>query len=327
MTAVRMKKKRASKAAAAGAVRETQGKKGSLVLHFRKYFPYYAMMLPGIIYLIMFKYIPMAGSVIAFKDFSVIEGIWGSEWSGLENFKKLFEYQDFYRILSNTIILGCIKTFLMFPIPLLLALMLNELRNAKVKRAIQTIICIPYFVSWVVVGGLVFDFFGVGGIFNNVREAMGMDTLLVMQKESWFRPIYLISTIWKESGWGTVVYLAAISSIDPSLYESASIDGASRFQKMRYITFPLLVPTALILLLLNIGSFLTLGFDQVYNLYTPMTYSVADIFDTYVFRVGIQEAQYSFATAVGLFQSVVGLIMVVVFNKIANKVSEDGGLW
>lgn len=154
-----------------------------------------------------------------------------------------------------------------------------------------------------------------------------MDTLLVMQKESWFRPIYVLSTIWKESGWGTVVYLAAISSIDPSLYESASIDGASRFKKMRYITFPLLIPTILTLLLLNIGSFLTLGFDQVYNLYTPMTYSVADIFDTYVFRVGIQQAQYSFATAVGLFQSVVGLIMVVTFNKIANKVSEDGGLW
>ncbi|WP_242972576.1 ABC transporter permease [Lachnoclostridium sp. An169] len=296
-------------------------------MHFRKYFPYYAMMLPGIIYLIMFKYVPMMGSVIAFKDYSVFQGIWGSAWSGLENFKKLFEYPDFYRILRNTIVLGFIKTFLVFPIPLILALMLNELRNAKMKKAIQTIICIPYFISWVVVGGLVFDFFGVGGIFNNVREALGMDTLLVMQKESWFRPVYLISTIWKESGWGTVVYLAAISSIDPSLYESASIDGASRFQKMRYITFPLLVPTALILLLLNIGNFLTLGFDQVYNLYTPMTYSVADIFDTYVFRVGIQEAQYSFATAVGLFQSVVGLIMVVVFNKIANKVSEDGGLW
>lgn len=301
--------------------------RGAFLLHFRKYFPYYLMMLPGIIYLIMFKYVPMMGSIIAFKDYSVFQGIWGSAWSGLENFKKLFEYPDFYRILRNTVVLGFIKTFLVFPIPLILALMLNELRNAKMKKVIQTIICVPYFISWVVVGGLVFDFFGTGGIFNNVREALGMDTLLVMQKEAWFRPVYLLSTIWKESGWGTVVYLAAISSIDLSLYESASIDGATRFQKMRYITFPLLAPTALILLLLNIGNFLTLGFDQVYNLYTPMTYSVADIFDTYVFRVGIQEAQYSFATAVGLFQSVVGLIMVVVFNKIANKVSEDGGLW
>lgn len=295
--------------------------------HLKKYWPYYVMMLPGIIYIIMFKYIPMMGSVIAFKDYSAYQGILESPWCGLENFKKLFQYPDFYKILRNTITLGLLKTVLTFPIPVILALMLNEIRNAKVKKVVQTIICIPYFVSWVVVGGLVFDICGVGGLFNNVREFLGMETLLVMQKESWFRPIYVLSTIWKESGWGTVVYLAAISSIDPSLYESAAIDGASRFRKMRYITFPLLIPTILTLLLLNIGSFLTLGFDQVYNLYTPMTYAVADIFDTYVFRVGIQQAQYSFATAVGLFQSVVGLIMVVTFNKIANKVSEDGGLW
>ena len=295
--------------------------------HFKKYWPYYVMLLPGIIYIVMFKYIPMMGSVIAFKDYSAYQGIWASPWCGLDNFKKLFQYPDFYKILKNTLVLGILKTVLTFPIPVILALMLNEIRNAKVKKIVQTIICIPYFVSWVVVGGLVFDICGVGGLFNNLREFFGMDPLLVMQKESWFRPIYVLSTIWKESGWGTVVYLAAISSIDPSLYESAAIDGASRFQKMRYITFPLLIPRILTLLLLNIGSFLTLGFDQVYNLYTPMTYAVADIFDTYVFRVGIQQAQYSFATAVGLFQSVVGLIMVVTFNKIANKISDDGGLW
>ena len=281
--------------------------------HFKKYWPYYVMLLPGIIYIVMFKYIPMMGSVIAFKDYSAYQGIWASPWCGLDNFKKLFQYPDFYKILKNTLVLGILKTVLTFPIPVILALMLNEIRNAKVKKIVQTIICIPYFVSWVVVGGLVFDICGVGGLFNNVREFFGMDPLLVMQKESWFRPIYVLSTIWKESGWGTV--------------ESAAIDGASRFQKMRYITFPLLIPTVLTLLLLNIGSFLTLGFDQVYNLYTPMTYAVADIFDTYVFRVGIQQAQYSFATAVGLFQSVVGLIMVVTFNKIANKISDDGGLW
>lgn len=327
MGAVGRRKREADGGKTAALCEKNIGKGGGIVLHLRKYFPYYVMMLPGILYLILFKYVPMAGSVIAFKDYSVFQGIWGSAWVGWNNFQKLFDYPDFYRILRNTIVLGCIKTFLMFPIPLLLALMLNEIRMAKMKKSIQTIICIPHFVSWVVAGGLVFDFFGVGGLFNNLREALGMEPILVMQKEAWFRPVYLISTIWKESGWGTVVYLAAISSIDLSLYEAASIDGASRSQKMRYITFPLLIPTALILLLLNIGGFLTLGFDQVYNLYTPMTYAVADIFDTYVFRVGIQEGQYSFATAVGLFQSVVGLIMVVVFNKVANKVSEDGGLW
>lgn len=314
----------------AAAVRNGGGtarRKGDPGGHFRRYWPYYAMLLPGVVYLVMFKYIPMLGSVIAFKNYSAYTGIWESPWCGLDNFKKLFTYPDFYKILRNTVALGILRTVLTFPIPVILSLMLNELRNLKVKKGIQTVICIPYFLSWVVVGGLVFDICGVGGLFNNIRSFLGLDTLLVMQKESWFRPIYVLSTIWKESGWGTVVYLAAISGIDPSLYESASIDGASRFQKIRFITFPLLVPTVLTLLLLNIGSFLTLGFDQVYNLYTPMTYSVADIFDTYVFRVGIQQAQYSFATAVGLFQSVVGLIMVVTFNRIANKVSEDGGLW
>ena len=295
--------------------------------HLRKYWPYYIMMLPGIIYIVMFKYIPMAGIVIAFKDFSVAEGIWKSPWVGLANFNKLFHYPDFYKILRNTVILGLLRTFVTFPVPILLALMLNEVRNVHIKKAVQTVICIPYFVSWVVVGGLIFDMFGIGGIFNNLRQSLGMAPLLAMQKESWFRPIYLFSTIWKESGWGTVVYLASMSGIDPGLYESASIDGATSMEKIRYITFPLIVPTALTILLLNIGNFLTLGFEQVYNLYTPMTYSVADIFDTFVFRAGIQQGQYSFATAVGLFQSVVGLIMVVIFNKLANKTSDDGGLW
>ena len=287
----------------------------------------YAMLLIPVVLTIIYKYIPMYGIQIAFRDYKASKGFSGSEWVGLEWFWRFFSAPTFGRMIKNTVLLSLFSLLWSFPIPIILALMLNELRNAKVKKVVQTIICIPYFVSWVVVGGLVFDIFGVGGLFNNVREFFGMETLLVMQKESWFRPIYVLSTIWKESGWGTVVYLAAISGIDPSLYESAAIDGASRFQKMRYITFPLLIPTILTLLLLNIGSFLTLGFDQVYNLYTPMTYAVADIFDTYVFRVGIQQAQYSFATAVGLFQSVVGLIMVVTFNKIANKISDDGGLW
>ena len=295
--------------------------------HIRKYWPSYIMLLPGVLYMAIIRYIPILGSVIAFQDYSVVRGIFGSAWAGLKNFEKLFHYDDFYRILRNTIVLGLLKVFITFPIPVLLSIMLNEVRNHHVKKGIQTVVCIPYFVSWVIVGGLVFDMFGTGGIFNNFRNFLGMDSVLAMQKESWFRPIYVLSSIWKESGWGTVVYLAAISGMDQTYYEAASIDGARRLQKIRYITFPLLLPTVVTLFLLNIGSFLELGFEQVYNLYTPMTYSVADIFDTYVFRIGIQKAQYSFATAVGLFQSVVGLMMVVIFNKISGKVTEDGGLW
>lgn len=301
--------------------------KTSLIHNIKKYWPYYVMVLPGVIFFLMFKYVPMLGSIIAFEDYSVFKGILGSPWVGLKHFKALFNYPDFNRIFTNTLLLGLLKTVLIFPIPVILSLMLNEVKNLKLKKVIQTSIYIPYFLSWVIVGGLIFDIFGVGGLFNNIRNALGMDTILAMQKETWFRPIYAISSIWKDAGWGTVVYLAAISGIDPSLYESSAMDGASRFGRMRYITFPLLVPTILTLFLLNIGSFLELGFDQVFNLLTPMTYSVGDIFDTYVYRMGIQKAQYSLTTAVGLFQSVIGLFLVMTFNKLANKFSDDGGLW
>lgn len=297
------------------------------VRHIKRFWPYYVMVTPGVIYLLVFRYIPMLGSVIAFQNFSVVKGIAGSDWTGWKNFQKLFQYQDFYKILKNTVILGALKILAVLPVPVLLSLMLNEVKNQKLKKGIQTVICIPYFLSWVIIGGLVFDLFGSGGLFNHIRNALGMKNLLVMQKESWFRPIYVFSSIWKEAGWGTVVYLAAISGMDPGIYESASIDGAGRFQKMRYITFPLLTPTVLTMFLLNIGSFLELGFEQVYNLYTPMTYAVADIFDTYVYRAGIQQGQYSFATAVGLFQSVVGLVLVVIFNHLSRKYSQEGGLW
>ena len=301
--------------------------KASLAGNIRKYWPYYLMVLPGVIYFLVFKYIPMMGSVIAFQDYSVFKGLLDSEWVGLKHFKALINYPDFRRIFTNTLVLGLCKTVLIFPIPVVLSLMLNEIKNLRLKKTIQTAVYIPYFLSWVIVGGLIFDIFGVGGLFNNIRNSLGLNNLLAMQKESWFRPIYIISSIWKDAGWGTGVYLAAISGIDPALYESAAMDGASRFARMKYITFPLLVPTILTLFLLNIGSFLELGFEQVFNLLTPMTYSVGDIFDTYVYRVGIQQAQYSFTTAVGLFQSTIGLIMVVTFNKLANKFSDDGGLW
>jgi len=301
-------------------------KDNSLLHNMRKYWPYYVMVIPGVIFFIIFKYIPLAGSVIAFKDYSIYQGFIDSPWVGFKHFEKLFKYPDFHRVLINTIVLGACKIFLTFPIPIILALMMNEVRKSYLKKAIQTSVYIPHFLSWVIVAGLTFDFLGMGGIFNNLREAFGLQPILIMQKEAYFRPIYVATSIWKESGWGTVIYLAAISGIDPSLYESAMIDGANRFKQLKYITFPLLIPTILTLFLLNIGSFMELGFEQVYNLLTPMTYNVGDIFDTYVFRVGIQQAQYSFTTAVGLFQSTIGFILVFIFNKLSNKVSE-GGLW
>jgi len=295
--------------------------------NIRRYWSLYLMVLPGIIFLILFNYAPMAGSVIAFQDYSVFKGIMASEWVGLKHFKSLFAYHDFYKIFRNTMVLGLFNLVFVFPVSLILALMLNEVQCLKLKKSIQTVIYIPHFLSWVVIGGLVFDLFGLSGLFNKVRELMGMSPILVMQMERWYRTIYVISSIWKEAGWGTVVYLAAMSGIDPSLYESAMVDGASRFQRMIRITLPLLMPTVITLLLLRIGNFLEQGFDQSFSLMTPMTYSVADIFDTYVYRVGIQKAQYSSATAIGLFKSVIGLILVVTFNKLANRFTEEGGLW
>ena len=293
----------------------------------KKYWSYYIMVLPGIIFFAAFKYVPLAGSVIAFQDYSIFEGLANSPFVGLKHFQALLKHPDFFRVFSNTLILGLCRILFLFPIPVLLSLLINEVKGKHIKKSIQTAVYIPYFLSWVIVGGLVFDILGIGGVFNNVRGFLGLQPKLVMQMESWFRPIYIIASIWKEAGWGTVIYMAAISGIDPALYEASMIDGASRPQQIRHVTLPLLIPTVLTLFLLNIGSFLELGFEQIYNLLTPMTYSVGDVFDTYVYRVGIQQAQYSYTTAVGLFQSVIGFILVVSFNKLANKFSADGGLW
>lgn len=295
--------------------------------NFRKYWPYYVMALPGVVYMIIFKFVPMLGCVIAFEDYQAYKGIFGSDWVGLKNFRSMFAYSDFSRVLTNTLLMGLYRIVFTFPVPVILALMMNELGSPRLKKCIQTAVYIPYFLSWIIVAELIFDFLGVSGLFNRVRALLGMRSLLVMQQSKYFRTVYVISTIWKEAGWGTVVYMAAIAGIDQSLYEAASIDGATRWQKIRFITFPLIVPTALTLLLLQIGSFMELGFEHVYSLLTPMTYSTGDIFDTYVYRVGILQAQYSITTAVGLFQSVIGLVLVVFFNQLSRKVSEDGGLW
>ena len=298
--------------------------KKSLAERFWKQKYLFLLLLPSLVWVILICYAPMTGLYMSFINYTpqgsgYFADMANSQFVGLDWFKYFFS-TDFTKIMRNTLATSLLTLLFSFPLPIILALCLNEVRNQKAKKFVQTASYIPYFISWVIVGGLIFDIFGIGGLFNNIRNVLGLDSVLVMQKESCFRPIYIISSIWKESGWGTVVYLAAMSGIDPTLYESAAMDGASRLQRMRYITFPLLIPTIVTLFLLNIGSFLDLGF----KLQTPMAYSVSDIFDTYVYRVGIQQAQYSFTTAVGLFQSVVGLILVLIFNKLSQKTTEGG---
>jgi putative aldouronate transport system permease protein len=284
------------------------------------------MVFPGVLFLIIFRYIPMAGSIIAFQDYSVFKGFTHSPWVGFKNFEILFHSPDFYRIFTNTLILGILNVVALFPVPLGLALMINEIRVGLLKKGVQTALYIPHFMSWVIIAGITFDLFSLHGLVNIVRGWFGFEPSLIMQQEQYFRLIYVLTAVWRDAGWGTIIYLAAISSMDPQIYEAAIVDGASRLRQMMSITLPLLLPTAIVLFLLRVGSFLELGFDHVFTLLTPMTYSVGDIIDTYVYRTGIQEARYSFATAVGLFQAVIAFILVVAFNKISRKYS-DGGLW
>ncbi|MFC4402161.1 ABC transporter permease [Gracilibacillus xinjiangensis] len=296
-----------------------------LVKNIRKHWVLYLMILPGIIYYIVFKYIPLMGSVIAFQDYQIFNGITGSPWVGLENFKQLLNYKDFHEVLRNTALIALYQLVFQFPAPIILALLFNEVRILILKKTVQSLFYLPHFLSWVVVGGIVFELLANQGIVNAVREMFGYAPILFMQEEAYFRSIVVISGIWKEVGWGTIIYLAAITAINPSLYEAAVIDGANRFKQTIYITLPLMLPTITVLFLLNIGNFLELGFDQIYNLLTPMTYSVGDIIETYVYRAGVLQGQYSLTTAIGLFQSVIGFALLWIFNRLARK--SEQGLW
>ncbi|WP_438351707.1 ABC transporter permease [Paenibacillus sp. FA6] len=295
------------------------------LVNMRKYWMLYVMILPGIIYYLVFKYLPLAGSVIAFQDYQIFKGMLSSSWVGLDNFKFIFTYQDFYIVLRNTATIALYQLVFGFPAPIILALLFNEVRLMLAKRVVQSLFYLPHFLSWVVVGGIVFELLSSKGAINMVGGWFGADTILFMQEQRYFRTIVVISSIWKDVGWGTIIYLAAIAGINPSLYEAAVMDGANRWKQTIFITLPTMFPTILVLFLLNIGNFLELGFDQIYNLLTPMTYSVGDIIETYVYRAGVLQGQYSVTTAIGLFQSVIGFVLLWVFNRMARKTEQ--GLW
>jgi len=293
--------------------------------HLRSYWMLYAMAVPGVVWLVLFRYIPMMGSIIAFQEYQIFRGIWKSPWVGFLHFERLFASPDFYRVFRNTLILGFYNVFLTFPIPIALAVFINEVQLVRVKRTIQTILYLPHFFSWVIIAGLTFNVLSLNGPINGLLSYFGHRPILFMQRESMFRFIVTTAAVYKEAGWGTIVFLAAITGIDTQLYEASMIDGANRAKRIFHITIPSILPTAVILLLLRIGNFMNLGFDRVYNFLTPLTYSVGDIFDTYVFRVGITNGRYSFTTAVGLFQSAIGVLLIWGFNRLSKKIS--GGLW
>ncbi|OMC72231.1 protein lplB [Paenibacillus sp. FSL H7-0326] len=303
-------------------------KRGSIrpYLHnVRKYWMLYLMILPGIVYYILFKYVPLAGSIITFQDYQIMNGIWGSPWVGFDNFKFIFTYPDFWNVLRNTALIALYQLVFSFPAPIILALLFNEVAGRIMKRTYQSIFYLPHFLSWVVVGGIVFELLATGGLVNVIRGWFGYEPVLFMQQEGAFRTIVILSGIWKEVGWGTIIYLAALTAINPNLYEAAVVDGAGKWKQAIYITLPSLLPTITVLFLLNIGNFLELGFDQIFNLLTPMTYSVGDIIETYVYRAGVLQGQYSMTTAIGLFQSVIGFVLLYIFNRLARKTEQ--GLW
>jgi len=310
--------------------RESGIKRGipALLSNITKYKIIYLMMLPGILYFLIFHYLPMGGLIIAFKDYNIADGFWGSPFAGIEHFIDLFTSYAFFRILRNTIIISSYNLIFWFPGPIILAILLNEIRHALFKRTIQTIVYFPHFLSWVVVGGIVFRFVAPDGIINNILISLGLESQMFLTSTKYFRSIIVTSAIWKEIGWGTIIYLATISGINPELYQAAYVDGANRLQQIRHITIPGLLNTMIIVFIIRLGRVLDVGFEQIFMLYNPFVYEVADVIPTYIYRVGIQGINFSYTAAIGMFQSIIGLIFVVNANKLARSVGDrQFGIW
>lgn len=285
----------------------------------------YLLALPAILFFIVFKLLPLGGVVISFKDFNFYKSVFGSPWVGLTHFKRLFSNPDFPKLLRNTLTISILNLVFYFPIPILLSLMLNEVRNFKFKRAMQSIVYLPHFLSWVIVVSITSLLFSqTNGIVNMILESIGMEKYNFLQNPDVFYPMVVIQQIWKESGWGTIIILAAISGIDVQLYEAAAADGANRLKQIWHITLPGIRSTIVTLFILQVGSIMNVGFEQIYLLRNSAVSDIAEVFETYVFRIGIEGGEFSYTTAVGIFKSVVALILVIIANKVAKSLGEEG---
>jgi putative aldouronate transport system permease protein len=285
------------------------------------------LFLPGLLYYIIFRYLPMYGVIIAFKDFNAVKGILGSEWVGMKHFISFFNNPNAWRLIRNTIALSGYGLLWGFPAPIILALLLNEIKNSSAKRIFQTVSYMPHFISTVIVVGMVINFLSpTDGIINKFIVAFGGEPIFFMKEPGWFRTVYIASGIWKEVGWGAIIYIAALTGINPEIYEAAIVDGANRWKQLIHVTLPGIAPTVTIMLILRIGSLMDVGFEKVMLLYNSLLYEKADIISTYVYRRGIEGANFSFATAIGLMDSLIGLVLIVSANKISKKISEES-LW
>ncbi|GMK45708.1 sugar ABC transporter permease [Paenibacillus glycanilyticus] len=286
----------------------------------------YLMMLPVIAYYLIFHYIPMYGALIAFKEYSPMKGILHSDWVGLKHFHDFFGSYYFTRILKNTLVISLYSLIFEFPAPIILALLINEVRNKTFKRVAQTITYMPYFISLVVICGIITDFTNADGIINRLFMLFGYDGQAMLQKPELFRPIYILSEIWQRIGWESIIYIAALMSIDQEQYEAARIDGASRIKQIFFITLPGILPTITIMFILRMGNMLNVGFEKIILLYNPVTYNTADVISSFVYRKGLLEFGWSYSSAVGLFNSVVNLALLVTANYISRKVNKSS-LW
>lgn len=285
----------------------------------------YLLALPGIVYFVLFKYVPMWGILISFQDYSPYQGLMQSKWVGLEHFQRFFSNPDFLQLFRNTMAINLLNLIFFFPLPIVLSLMLNEVRSAAYKKLLQSVVYLPHFLSWVIIVGISFLFLSQGeGILNKILVELGFGKIDFLTNKNYFWAILTIQSIWKEAGWGTVIFLAAIAGIDPQLYEASTMDGAGKMRQMWHITLPGIRSVVVVLLILRIGHMMDVGFEQVFLMMNGAVSDVADVFDTYVYRLGVKQGQFSFSTAVGLFKSVIGLLLVIGANQLAKKFGEDG---
>ncbi|SKC74479.1 ABC transporter permease [Krasilnikoviella flava] len=292
----------------------------------RKDWRLYSFVVLPVLFFVVFKYVPMIGNVIAFRRFRPGGSPLGDEWVGFYYFDMFIHNQQFWQVFGNTVVLGLLTLAICFPLPIILALMLNELRSRRFKKIVQTISYLPHFMSIVIVAGLVLQLTSVNGTVNQIMGLFGSDPVAFMQQPDWFRSIYVSSEVWQTVGWGTILYLAALTTVDDQLYEASRIDGANRWQQTWHITLPGIRPTMMVLLILNIGSFMAVGFEKVLLLQNPLIYSTADVISTYLYRVGIQSAQFSYGTAIGLFEALIGLALVLSANY-ASRRMVGASLW
>ena len=304
---------------------EKKIKRVNMKMNMKNYWQLYVMLLPALIYLLVFHYLPLYGIQVAFRDYRLVDGVMGSPWVGLKHFKRFFEAYYFERLIKNTLVLNINYLLWSFPFPIIVAIFLNQIRSEKRKRFVQTTIYVPHFISTVVLAGMIYLFLSPsGGILNSILSALGLAPLDLMAEPEAFRSIYTVSGVWQGAGYSSILFVATLAGIDPSLYEAAEIDGASIWKKIRYIDLPSIVPTATMVLILDFGKLMNSNTNKVLLLQTPGNIATSDIIGTYVFNVGVQGGQFSYTAAIGLFTNLVNLIMILVFNKISKKISNIG---